>query len=618
MPAPSNERVGALTASGTAYRLNLAADRPAPYRPSYRLVWPEYQDVPGAEGKVSGDPSVRQWFVSDWSKGEGKDLWEPGFYDASTNVRPKATGAGLTLGAYRTLTVDDNGTPATFTQGARLGFGLGSLWACTQATVHEWQPTTGNWDETGTATGAAGLATSICDGMNGTHLLIGTDANEVEKVAPGGANSTIATGLAYDPVLRTFGATPYCLVGDDLYPVKADLSALDAVVSQPGGSSVSYLTASPIVTYGRLSTSDKGPIWFQRLDSGQTYIWEYNVANDTTERVGRLPVDFAFPYSIYWAFGFIFVGFRAAGTHAEDGDAYIYFQRGSQQGAAGPVRRITAANASTPVLIAGTIGDDLIFYFDGAVWGYSLSTGGIFQLATSASSSKLTIRDAVTFGRDVFISNVDTASKVERFDTDKYSTDTATLNMGRSDLGYLGVSKTLLEVKVVTEPLPALTSVTLKRSTNGGAWTTVTGTHDTDDATAYTWTVSSSTTSITGEDFGLQVGLASTSSTATPTIRSVTARAVAAEKQRGWVLELDVGTFGTGRAGYADRSSDMLAAFRSWAAVQGIVKFTDPWDGEEWDAPTDYEVVVEQALLVESESEGDPFIQVQLREVCYV
>ena len=623
MPLPSNERVGTLTAASTAYRLNLAADRPSPYRPGYRLVWPEYQDVPGAEGKVAGDPSVRVWHVDSWLQGEGEDLWRRGFYNESQNVRPAPVGDTLVLGAFRELTVDDAGTPATFVEGKRFGLGLGKLWACADSTVHAWQPATGNWGATGTATGSATAATSIVDAEDGTNLLIGKTGGVIRKVAPGGANSELTAAFTYAPVLRSFGSVIYALDGDDLYRVDTSTGAR-TLVSDLGGQSGDYLGTVP-AAYGRLTVSDKGPLWLQRLDSGQTYIWEYNEANDTTKRVGRLPVDFAYPYSVFWTLGWLFVGFRTAGTHASTGEAYVYYQRGQQSGVAGPTRGAGGTSASEPVLLAGTTGDDLIFYYDKAVWAYNLSDGGISMLALSETTSTTAVQDAITFGKDVFISGVDNADRVERFDTSLYSIDSANarLDSGRFDFGYMGVDKVLLDVKVVTDPLPAGASVLLRYSVEGGAFTAVSGTHNTTGATAYTWTVSSSAASVVGSDFELRLvlgngGTGAATATTSPSIRSVTARAIAAEKQRSWVLELDAGSFVSGRGGYADRSADALASFRAWAEAQGVVKFSNPWDGEEWDSSTDYEVVVEQALLVPADPEGEPFLQVQLREAAYV
>ena len=609
------DRVGKITLSGGAvYDLRLATHRDAPYRPSYRLVWPEFQDVPGAEGKVSADPFVRQWHIDEWGGGEGEDLWEPGKYNQSTNVRPKTVGDGLTLGAYREVTVNDAGTPATFTEGRQFGLGQGKLWACSDATVHEWQPSTKNWANAGTATGLAGAATSIVDAMDGTNLLIGSAANEIEKVAPGGANSTLETGLAFDPVLRTFGSTVYCLVGDDLYTVDATTGLSATAVSDLSGQSGQYLSGGRR-TYQRLSVSDKGPIWLQRLDSGQTYIWEYNEANDTTTRIGKLPVDFAYPYSIFFAAGYVFVGFRYANDHSEAGAAYIYFQRGLQRGVAGPFRDVSGASAWKAVLMAGIIGDDLMVYYNDALWAYNLSEGGIYQVAKCGVGDP--IASAITFGKDAFIANVDNTDYVERLDTAAYSTDTATWRSGRFDFGYLGTNKALLDVTVVHDPLPANTTLTLKVSSNGGAFATVTGTDNVDDVTSFTWTASSSTSTVTGRDFELELTFASTVSTATPTIRSVTVRAMGVQVQRSWIVELDAASYWASSEGRAPASADLLSDGRAVATAGGVVKFTNVWDGDEYDGGTDYDVMVEQAVMVEAEPEGDPYFALQLREVSY-
>ena len=584
------------------------------------MVWPEFQDVPGAEGRVSGDPQVRQWYVDSWSGGEGEDLWVSGKFDVSTNVRPKPTGDGLVLGAYRELTVDDNGTPATFTSALRFGTGLGKFWAADLTHVHEWDPVNDDWEETGTAYvgGVGGDPSSIVDAMDGTNLLISID-DDIVKVDPGGANSNLESGVSPDPVMVNFGGLVYALVGDDLYTVDATTGLSVTPVSDLSGQSVSYLSLpSRIYTARRLAVSDKGPIWIQRLDSGQSYVWEYNEANDTTTRIGKLPDRWAFPYSIFWAFGFVFVGYRNASLHTEPGEAHIYFQRGQQQGATAEVRGVGGTSTDEPVLIAGTIGDDLLFSYDKAIWAYNLSAGGISQVAVSATTLSQKIKDALTYGKDIFIADVDDAAKCERFVTDEYSTDTATLESGRFDFGYLGITKILLQVRIVTDPLPANTAITLKQAANGGTFTTVTGTHDTDGATSYTWTVSNSTASVTGEDFELQFGLSSTVKTSTPTIRSVTTRVIAAQKQREWFVSIDAGTRITGEEGRSPRSANVLADMRTLAEISEIVKFTNPWDGEEHTAPVDYDVVVEQVQLVEAEPDGEPEVRFKLRESVYV
>jgi len=619
----TSTRAGTITAGGTAYKVNLATWRPQPYQVTTRLVWPTAQDIPGAEGKVAGDPYIRMWNIDEWANGEGEDLWQEGFYNKSTNVSPKRIGDGLVLGAFLDTTNDDNGTPVDFVEGKRFGFAQGKLWAVANATVHEWQPSTDNWDETGTATGSSDTPTCVIDQGNGTNILVGYHTTHaVRQVAPGGANAAV-TGLtfAYAPVLRNWGGTLFWLDGDDLYSfTMSGVAATETLVADVTGRSNDYLV-NGYQPWNRMSLSDKGPIWYQRTDSGETFIHEYNVSTSTWRVLAKLPVDFATPYSIYFSHGFYFVGFRYADRHAASGDAYIYVFRSAQRFVAGPVRSTTGTTASKPVLIAGVIGDDLCFFYDGAYWAYNLTSGGIYQIADTAGTNSATVQEAVTFGQSIFLSNLSDALKVERANRLLYSTRTATLDSGRFDFGYQGISKALLSVTVVTDPLPALTSVNLSYSLDGASFVAVTGAHDTDDATSKTWTISTSSSSVVGEDFELRLTLASTSSAATPTVRAVTARAIGVERQRVWRLETDSVTFIGGVEGAAPRSADALSDLAAIATYNGVVALSNPWDGEEYDAPVSTDCVITAVGVGESDphiADGAGFSVVELREVVHV
>ena len=92
----NRERLGSITAGGTEYDIRLASWRPLPYRVSSNLVFPQFQDIPGAEGKVAGDPFVRQWHMDDWSKGEGFTNWEPGGYSRIVRMTSRSSTSGLT------------------------------------------------------------------------------------------------------------------------------------------------------------------------------------------------------------------------------------------------------------------------------------------------------------------------------------------------------------------------------------------------------------------------------------------------------------------------------------------------------------------------------------------
>lgn len=621
-----SEKIGKIKAGSTTYDVRLAPYRDNPYRPAYDPVWPQSQDIPGAEGKVAGDPNIREWRMADWSGGEGFDPWEPENkgYELSTAVRPKADGTGLVIGFESITTQNDNGTPADLTECLRFGIAQGLLWTARDATAHWWQPATENWDETGWATGAGtDTATSIIDQGDGSNILIGytngTTSHSVRQVSSG-ANAaltglTISATAGYQPVLLNYNGTLFHLNGDDLYSFTLSGSAATATLqSDLTGRSNDYL-ANGYQVVNRMTASDKGPVWYQRLDNGQTFIWEYNVANDTTKRLAKLPVDFAFPYDIYFAHGFVFVAFRRSNRHADAGDAHIYYFRAGQSGTAGPVRA-PSGSASSPILIAGMIGDDLMFWYDDHLWAYNLTTGGIYSSGSLALTNGAETA-AITFGADAFVCST-TAYSAYRFKGTTYEDTTAQVfQTGRFDFGYPGVEKVLLDVTVVHDPLPANTQVTAKYSVEGGSYAAISGADSTDNDTTYTWTVSSDTGNVVGKDFSIQLIPDTTDNTATVTIRSITARATSAAKQRSWILELDIGTTDLGTGGTAPRSSDVLADVRSIAEYSGLCLFTNPWDSEDWDAASTYQVLVEQVRLVEPEN-GEPFIQMRLRGAAYV
>jgi len=417
-------------------------------------------------------------------------------------------------------------------------------------------------------------------------------------------------------VIETYESRLFALDGDDLWEVTAANARTQ--VAETGSYGNAYLTGDYRQTYQRLCATDVGLVWYTVSDNGQVYLWEYNVPDDLDSRIGKLPVDGCYPYSIAWANGYVFVAFRYASAHDQKGDAYIYYQRGGQRGVAGPVRNPTTS-AAKPIRLAGMIGDDLIFFYNGYIWAYNLSSGGIVCKGKSNTTTSTTIYDAITWGKDVFVANANNLAQVERWDTSLYTTDQGYLEQGRWDFGYLGFRKTLIDVRVVTEPLPTGTSMTMAVAADGGAFTTLSGTFTGDGTTStYLWSASNSTTSITGYDFELKPGLKTTNSASTPTIRSITARATSASKRRQWTLLLDPSTIAGGLEAYSPRSADQLTDLRAIAAYAGVVKFTNPWEGEAWDEPTSHDVVVAEVVLGPAEPNRPAVVGLTMWDTVYV
>ena len=586
------DREGLLTYGQSQVRLRLA-DTEQPYRPVRKMLWPQRTDITGADQTdQAADVYIRRWSMSNWERGEVQGKWQPGAYGQSTNIRPDRVGDRLILGAYREVTTND--TPATFADGIRFGRAQGLLWACDDTPVTWWQVATANWDATGWATGATTqTAVSLCDAGDGSNILISLDDKSVRKVASGANSELIAAATpTYAQELRYSNGTVYALDGANLYSVNTTTGARTAL-STPGGR-VAYYMASAGNMWRRLTVTDAGVAWLLPQDDGSTIIMEYNSSTDTDAQIGILPVEFAFPYSIDFAHGFIFVGYRYAAQHGETGEARIYYQRGGQRGSTPPIRLVGTTTASQPVIIAGVIGDDLIFYYAKAIWAYDLSAGAVYQLAQSAAGAPTTVKDAETYGKDTFIANLNGNGQVERFDSLAYSTDAATWRSGRFAFDFPGIRKALLRVTVVVDPLPAATSLTMAVSADGGSFTTLTGTFNTDDETTYTWTASSSgpsTSQIVGYDFELRLGMSTTTSTATPQIREIFAEAVSAQKRRGLELDVSVKSGQVGRAAAGTQLLSQLAAAAEYSG--GIVELTDPWGVADTETPKTVDVIVE-------------------------
>jgi len=568
------------------------ADTANPYRPIVRSIWPGGTVISDDDRPQGSDPLIARWSMSRWDRGELQGLWEPGGYRESTNVKPDRRGDRLELGAFREVAQHDGGSD--FSEGVKFGRGQGLLFTADDTPLSWWQLATGDFDETGWATGATSqTVVSLADADDASNMLLSLDDKSVRKVASGGNSELIASGTpTYAQELRTAEGVVYALDGGDLYSVNTS-SGARTVKSNPSGSVATYMASAGNI-WRRLCVTDTGLAWLLPEDNGTVRIMEYNSVTDTDHRSGKLPVEFAFPYSMHFAHGFLFVGYRFCAAHDQKGDAYIYFQRGGQWGSAGPIRLVDSSSASQPVIIAGVIGDDLIFYYGGAVWAYDLSAGAIFQLAKSGAADATTVTDAATYGKEVFLANTDGSAAVEHFDTTLYTTDDASWSSGRFDFDLPGISKTMLRVTVVVDPLDANTTMTLKMSADGATAVSVDGTFNTDDDTTYTWTTSVSggtQDQVTGRDFEIELIPDSTNSANTPKIREVFAEAISAEKRRGVELDVDLTHGQTVKA--AD-GTKLLADLRSAAEYSGgVVKFTDPWGVASHEAKRSSDVMVE-------------------------
>lgn len=591
--------------------VRLAKFRPVEGRYQRRLspVSPSEGFIAGDQFQLNAVPDTQVWHINQWSAGEGNDLYledERDVYNRSSGVRPKPVGEGLILGALGALTVD-NGGSSTFNDGVTFGSGRINMWVGDTTHMYAWGAADEKWGA-GVATGAGATTITSATDAGTAFMFTGHSDGTIWRwdSSPSQTQWFAAGTFLFPPVLVGFRNLLYALDGDDLYEVSTSVAAQRTIKADVAGSDAFYPSLNP---YGfrRITTSDKGPVWVQRTDSGDTFLWEYNVGGGAASIIAQLPHKRVSPYGVAYANGVYVVAYRAAIAHGVAGDAYLYVQRGETRSIV-PIRSVSGSTASKPILIAGTIGSDLIFYFDGAVWAYNLATGGIYMVGSKTSTAEPS--DAAAFEDEVFLAGVTFSGNtqaVERVRLDRYMS-TGTLESGRFDARYPGLPKLLTEVTVMTEPLPAGTSVQVAVSSDGGTFVALAGAHDVDGATSHTFVGSTPSTSIIGREFELKLTLNGTS-TATPTVRSVAAVVTGAAHLEEWVMEVDCSDIDSvgGQAGW-----DVIDRLRGLAASQQVVTFTNPWEQRGTDGADEIPVRVLDVILPQGERR-DAYATVRVR-----
>jgi len=604
-----------LTDGTSTYTLRLARWEPQPYQRHYVPAISERGDIPGSDAENVPLPRIRRWHIDAWSGGEGEDLWVEtyGAFHESNNVRLVFQGEGIELGAYQEVTV--KGDDSAFNEGRRLGLGQGKLFAVDDGDAWRLNPNTGKWNTTSFSTGAgASNATSVVDGdINDTWMYSGHETGAIWRWKSGSSEehyaAAAATPFTDKPVLWSQEGIIFALDGNDLYTIDQTATDTRTLVSDTAANPTRWTTYLGYeVSYNRLSGSDVGPIWLVVGDNGQTILKEYNIGSDTTKIVGKLPMDFATPYSVMFAKGWYWVGFRYAPDLTEPGDAYVWAKRGNQETVIGPLRTTSGrkSNGGTNVLLCGVLGDDVIVWYDNAVWAYRTSTGGLYMVARQTSSTAGLC--GIVFGKDIYLSAVTNGANtmsVERLVTTDYTTQTnARIDTGRYDFDLPGITKLLLKVHAETLPLPTNTTLKMAYSTDGGNSFTTHGTTITGDdaATSHTWTVSavSGPTNVTFKELEIRMLLLTTSSTATPTLRSVTVEALPIEREVLVELLLDAGTAETG----ANTADQTLADLATIAGTDKLWTFSDPWLVRDATAAETMDVMIER-LSIPDESAGE-------------
>ena len=170
--------------------------------------------------------------------------------------------------------------------------------------------------------------------------------------------------------------------------------------------------------------------------------------------------------------------------------------------------------------------------------------------------------------------------RIELVSLDDYATISATaayLDTGRYDFDLPSTQKYLMEITVLTEPLPANTTVEIQYSLDGGAWQDNSLDITADGATSTTFDLTAQADRF--YELELRILLNSTSSSATPTVRAVTSRALPISVEEYWDLEVNLNEQSyTETSGDTIHTVDLISSLQGLKTAKSVTTFQNPWE----------------------------------------
>ena len=640
-----DQPIGAL--GGFPIRLaEFAGEDRAAYRRQYVPVKPSDRFVSGQQFEFTADLEFRDWVIDDFSGGiQPGPFWNPNRNGVVKMFAIHVRNDDATISrAYETTQISGGGGDMI---GGLLFRANAGLWSGggNDIEIRSWSASSSVWAATAKATGFPNLNYQILTAASPVVdevYLISQFNTEIRKIsnlsgATSNAQHFAAGSFGSGPVLVAYNGRLFVVSNGDLREIDQSTPDTSTLLTDFNGS------RSPFPTHYRATISDVGPMWFAENSDGYTYVYEYNVASDTSARVARLPVAGVQPVSIRYLLGFTFVSYHLSpffgGSPAIKGRGYIFWFRGSQSGTIGPVPFDGSYSLSNTLearmgpFICGVVGNDLIVtsgritlaaydLSDGTWSGYGVSDSGGGATDQWSYMNDTPRLSAEAFGESLFITSDRTVSGADilRIIPDTWETRTqdqdTNLQTGRWHFGYPNVEKIFTTVTIDTNSITADDDIDLFYSVDGGAFVQATGTYS-GVASTFTWTLSDSSTTVKGFDLDLRFDVSARSATNTNelTVYRIRSRATSAQSRRVWQIALDANLAGS-EAGGTVIDHELLDNLNTLKANKAIVAFADPWQNRLEDGPETFDVIVEEVdtpALGESQ-QGQAIALVTLRE----
>jgi len=321
---------------------------------------------------------------------------------------------------------------------------------------------------------------------------------------------------------------------------------------------------------------------------------------------------------IWYAAGVLFMGGTSTTTGV--GERVIYYAKGTELGSFGLLRQDESFTDGKMILSTDATRMDRTFFLaptgsaadTWTLFTIDLLTGAIFggpEFTSVDEPSSL-----VDFLGRIFLTQDKTASSSGSYRTAGTYATSGELFSSVHDF-QLADEKTLLSIRLSTEPLPANTSVQLYyQKDQNGTWTSAGTAYSTTGGTNNTYEISTNSASVKFNNLQLKIKLTTSDTSTTPVVRAVSVRATPSETVKEWDLVLDVTDADANAQGTAYTGATLINNIQSSADAENVIEFRNGYESSSSGSYDTYQAIIKQ-YGIQLTSPGEGTVVVRLRQV---
>ena len=588
------------------------------------------QVVQSSDPKYDLRPDTAVWEMTDWSGGEGTKKFDNetgNQYDLSYNIDALHTPGSIRLSnAVEAAGINRTGT---LVKASDKLFHFSS----SDDTIGTYSGNLANttWDEQDAGT----ISDSDYFGVRGDgdgkyiYMPIGS-LNDIYRYEPHAiyTNDMADTDKWVDADSQAVFSRPLVKIGNKIFVVHLDGTKISVVEY----STTATPTVSPteiFVAYegnldagsnqGIVCRGDNELFVCVRTKAGESILYRITPASALGEafgtEVGRFPgfsVD-----CIWYASGVLLL----AGTSTTTGvdKRTIYYVKGTELGSFGLIRQDATFTDAKLITSTDASRMDRTFFLapTGSASNYwtlftiDLLTGAIF--GGPEFSAVRNPNSVVDFLGRTFVSENKGSTSTQTYRTAGTYSTSGELITAIHDFD-IGEEKTLMSIRLSTEPLPANTAVQVYyQDDQDGTWTSA-GTYDTDSGTGTTFKISTDSSSVKFKNLQLKIKLTTSDATATPVVRSVQVRCTPTEYVREWDMLLDISDEDAQAQGRAFTGSQLIDYIKAEATNENIIQFDNGYETPSAGSYDEHDVMIRE-YNINLTSAGQGVANIKVREV---